>query len=368
MNRHNTCLDWDEDAVKFSASLSTDTDVVSSSMKIELPPPFKGDGTKSFATWSKQFEAAVRAHTRVGAGARYSATLSTLLPTRLDGAAFILWDSLPSDVQSDYLTVKERLLDAFGQKQFILYFQTCLNARPRHPNESLEVFAAEISRLVLEAFPEYDKTAQDGEKFRRFLAGLDPALQTKCHEMGATDLEEAMAIAARCERARQALLNTRSPPMALQHTVSALDSVGSNAGLLSAVERLSMKVDKLQTELRDIKDNNCKAGYDRQDMYSSRWRDQRSPSPYRGRRGGCRCDCGEYGCRSAAPDFSVRGRSPRRGGSFQVQERSDARTPTAGPWSPRDTEGPYKRGVRFLSPGRRSPSPAQARRDQENSQ
>lgn len=206
MNRHNTCLDWDEDAVKFSASLSTDTDVVSSSMKIELPPPFKGDGTKSFATWSKQFEAAVRAHTRVG------------------------------------------------------------------------------------------------------------------------------------------------------------------AGLLSAVERLSMKVDKLQTQLRDIKDNNCKAGYDRQDMYSSRRRDQRSPSPYRGRRGGCRCDCGEYGCRSAAPDFSVRGRSPQHGGSFLGQERSDAGTPTAGPWSPRDTEGPYKRGVRFLSPGRRSPSPAQARRDQENSQ
>ncbi|CAL8313425.1 unnamed protein product [Boreogadus saida] len=29
------------------------------------------------------------------------------------------------------------------------------------------------------------------EKFRRFLAGLDPALKAKCLEMGATDLEEA---------------------------------------------------------------------------------------------------------------------------------------------------------------------------------
>ncbi|CAL8269941.1 unnamed protein product [Arctogadus glacialis] len=43
------------------------------------------------------------------------------------------------------------------------------------------------------------------EKFRRFLAGLDPALKTKCLEMGATDLEEALHVAERCENARMTL-------------------------------------------------------------------------------------------------------------------------------------------------------------------
>ena len=45
------------------------------------------------------------------------------------------------------------------------------------PNEPLEVFAAEIARLCQEAFPKYGKVAQNGERFRRFVAGLAPYLQ-----------------------------------------------------------------------------------------------------------------------------------------------------------------------------------------------
>lgn len=131
MNSHKTYHDWDEDAVKFGASLSADTDVVSSSMKIELPPPFKGDGTRSFATWSKQFEAAVRAHTRGGTGARYIATLSTLLPTKLDGAVFILWDSLPSDVQSDYMSAKEKAIGCLWTETIYPLFSDMFECSPQ---------------------------------------------------------------------------------------------------------------------------------------------------------------------------------------------------------------------------------------------
>lgn len=67
--------------------------------KVELPPPFRGDGQKPFATWIKQFEAAVRAQTRGASSAGYNDTLANILPTRLDGAAFLLWDSLPGTVQ-----------------------------------------------------------------------------------------------------------------------------------------------------------------------------------------------------------------------------------------------------------------------------
>lgn len=37
------------------------------------------------------------------------------------------------------------------------------------------------------------------------VAGLDPNLQSKVHEMGAEDLEDALRTASRCERARAVL-------------------------------------------------------------------------------------------------------------------------------------------------------------------
>ena len=244
-----------------------------SGVRVELPPPFRGDGEKPFATWVKQFEAAVRAQTRGTRSGSYTAALGTLLPTRLDGAAFLLWDTLPPDVQCDYERVKERLKDAFGQKQFLLYFQTCIAARPRQPNESLEVYGADISRLVAEAFPDYDSAARNGETFRRFLAGLEPALQAKCHEQGATDVEEALIIAGHCERARQALrASTPGLPYSNPHpaVVAALNPASpsvldcnANAAekLIHVVERLTSRMDNLQTEVRDLRARACETEF-----------------------------------------------------------------------------------------------------------
>lgn len=65
----------------------------------------------------------------------------------------------------------------------------------------MEVYAADVSRLVTEAFPEYGAMAQREEKFRRCLAGLNPMLKAKCLELGATEVEEALTVAKRCENA-----------------------------------------------------------------------------------------------------------------------------------------------------------------------
>ena len=173
IKRNVADCDMDED---YFGSTATWTGGV----RVELLSPFCGDGEKPFVTWVKQFEAAVRAQTRGTRSGSYTAALVNLLPTRLDGAAFLLWDTLPPDVQCDFERVKERLKDAFGQKQFLLYFQMCISAQPRQLNESLEVYAADVSRLVAEAFPDYGRAARNGETFRRFLAGHDPALQAKC--------------------------------------------------------------------------------------------------------------------------------------------------------------------------------------------
>jgi len=84
-------------------------------------------------------------------------------------------------------------------------FRANLSARPRAAHECLVVYAAEINRLVLEAFPDYGQNATREEKFRLFLAGLDPGLRAKCHEQGATDIEEALVIAERCENDRESV-------------------------------------------------------------------------------------------------------------------------------------------------------------------
>ena len=369
-------------------------------VRVELPPPFRGDGEKPFATWVKQFEAAVRAQTKGTRGRSYTAALLNLLPTRLDGAAFLLWDTLPPDVQCDYERVKEKLKDAFGQKQFLLYFQTCISARPRQPNESLEVYAADVSRLVAEAFPDYDRVARNGETFRRFLAGLDPALQAKCHEQGATDVEEALTIAGRCERARQALrASAPGSPYSSPHptVVAALNPAPPNVldcnanatdKLVHAMERLTSRMDNLQTEVRDLRARACatESGGHGSPFPGAR---QQSPGEHREQRRACRCDCGEFGCRSTSKDFrmddSARGRSPQRRfqGGYRDREwpprERGTRDTTAG-YSPRrlDSEGPReprfaeerqpRRGVRFLSPLRRSPSPSPHREERGNFQ
>lgn len=77
----------------------------------------------------------------------------------------------------------------------MLHFQTFVNARQHFPKEPLEVYAAEITRLVLEAFPNYGTPAIAMERFRRFVAGLDPILMKKCHEHGAATLEDALEVA-----------------------------------------------------------------------------------------------------------------------------------------------------------------------------
>lgn len=141
-------------------------------VRIELPPPFAGEEKQSFPCWARQYEVAVKALVGgVGGDCDYE----------LAKAAFLLWDSLPAAVQADYSAVKERLQEAFGQRHFLDCFRANLSARPRASGESLELYAAEISKLVQEAFPGYGDIAQKEEKFRRFLAGLDPTLRAKCH-------------------------------------------------------------------------------------------------------------------------------------------------------------------------------------------
>ncbi|KAK2920502.1 hypothetical protein Q8A73_002706 [Channa argus] len=261
---------------------------VSSNLKIDLPSAFKGDGTESFTSWSRRFEVAVQAMTSPDAD--LSTVLASILPTRLTDAAFLYWDSLSPSMQREYDLVKDKLREVFGPKYSLPFFQTHVNARPR--KSGLDVYSADITCLVLEAFPNYDHNALEGEKFRRFVAGLDNTLQSKIHEMGAENLDDALRIASRCERARAALhlTSTRSSHSPPSEQVAMIRPKPSEEKLLQAVEELTLKVTSLRNEVQQLHEKHSSLAQrvhswpDRSSSHTAQdGARSSSPSPYQSR-------------------------------------------------------------------------------------
>lgn len=322
-------------------------------VRVDLPPPFAGDGSQSFLGWVRQLEVAVQA--TVGSNIDCDNELVRILPTRLSKSAFLLWDSLSERVKQDYSAVKEKLGGAFGQRQFMDRFRASLTARPRAAGESLEVYAADVSRLVAEAFPDYGVVARREEKFRRFLAGLDPALKAKCLEQGATDLEEALTIAERCENARDALQrdcvsNYMFNPYAADGSVRAVSSTDSLQG---AVDKLSREMCAMRMDMKEMYEENQRL---RKDSVEDR-HVMGSRSAFNGH---CECSCGQPGCQSRGALRRRDGRSPARGlpGNFNARglQREmgppalgppQSRSPSPG-WRARRDDVAGRRGVRFL--------------------
>ncbi len=262
--------------------------------KVDLPPCFHGDGRDkdSFSLWKARLELAVKA----GADAQ-TQDLAAILPTRLSGDALAYWLSLSPDIQQNYELCVAALNYVFGRKQFLLHFQTFVNARPRMPKEPLEVFAAEITRLVLEACPNYGQSAIAMERFRRFVAGLDPVIQAKCHEHGATSLEEALAIACKWERVQEVLRLAPLPPLSQKtglspnssttlssESLAAMVSTQTTAHgdisseVMTAVKQLTADVKALRMEVSQIKRQHASS---RQRDYSpERGRDKYRYSPH----------------------------------------------------------------------------------------
>ena len=91
----------------WTGAVNLATHAVSSALKIDLPPAFKGDGTESFTSWSRCLEVAVQAMNSTVTD--LPTVLAYVLPISLADAAFLYWDSLPPSTQGDYDSVKEKL-------------------------------------------------------------------------------------------------------------------------------------------------------------------------------------------------------------------------------------------------------------------
>ncbi len=117
------------------------------------------------------------------------------------------------------------------------------------------------------------------ERFRRFVAGLDPVLQAKCHEHGATSLEEALAIVCKWERAQEVLRFAPLPPLSQKtslspnssttvpsESLSAMVSTKSTASgdssseIMTAVKQLTADVKALRMEVSQLKRQHTSSG------------------------------------------------------------------------------------------------------------
>ncbi len=137
-------------------------------------------------------------------GVDLDAVLAAELPTRLPPELFIVWDNFPSEIQHSFKAVKKELQEAFGQKDLIASFQTFPNSHHKLPIEPMDVYAADICRLVKEAFPDFEQNASAYMKLSRFLVGLDQELQIKCHKRGVKTFKDAYQVTTQAEEAHTA--------------------------------------------------------------------------------------------------------------------------------------------------------------------
>lgn len=82
------------------------------------------------------------------------------------------------------------------------------------------------------------------------MAGLDPSLQLKIHEHGATTIDAALKIATQCERAQLAM--TATSPATLM-SIAASPKTGSSPPQIPGMAELSAAIQDIKVELRDIK-------------------------------------------------------------------------------------------------------------------
>ncbi|CAL8287626.1 unnamed protein product [Arctogadus glacialis] len=109
--------------------------------------------------------------------------------------------------------------------------------------------------------------------------------------MGATDLEEALHVAERCENARMTLQRdyvSTAAAAAYGGGGPSVQSVSVSDGLQRAVEKLTEDMHTMRVGMKELCEENRRL---RAGDADTRGRRFRSPSG-----GGCNCTCGEWGC------------------------------------------------------------------------
>ncbi len=163
-------------------------------------PQFQGNPTDNISDWFSRIEDTIRPLAEDDED--LNDRLASILPQKLTSSAYKVYRDLPTATKADYEACKAHLGKIFNNQDFIRVFQGSLTARPRHQNEHIDVYVAELRNLVSQAFPDYSSTQQEAETFRRFIRGVSTYLRGKIFEHDPQDIEEAVRICKNAERAQ----------------------------------------------------------------------------------------------------------------------------------------------------------------------
>lgn len=155
------------------------------------------DGTGDFAQYVDRFETI--------AHMQNISNLASMLPVVLTGGAYAVYKGLSDEVRADYGRAKQALMAAFLPHCFGAY--AALSGRRLQPGESMDVFAAELLRLISLVLPGGTGAAVFIEAWQKcaFVEGLPEALKTQLK--AACDLPS-MTMTEIVVRARQLVVST----------------------------------------------------------------------------------------------------------------------------------------------------------------
>ena len=105
-------------------------------MNLRLVPEFDG-ASQDVAEWIDKLELVCRL--------KGVESQENVIPLRLTGGAFSVYQQLADDCKKDAKKIKEALLTAFAVDKFTAYEQ--LVTRRLRPNESVDVYLADLRRL-----------------------------------------------------------------------------------------------------------------------------------------------------------------------------------------------------------------------------
>ena len=108
-------------------------------MELRLIPEFSGDATQNVVEWLEKAE--------LVCNLRGIAHLESVIPLRLTGGAFAVYQQLPDADKRDSGKITKALQTAFAVDSFTAYEQFV--GRRLQPGETVDVFLAELRRLTI---------------------------------------------------------------------------------------------------------------------------------------------------------------------------------------------------------------------------
>lgn len=148
---------------------------------IAVPESFKGD--QDFDTWIKRFEVCATAN-------GWNATRQlAILPAKLTGRAFHVYEDLNEDQTDTYDHLKAALKEKFTPVGMRSVYEAKFRNRTRNSGESIDDYLDALRQLLKKAYPSVDADTKKTMIREQFIQGFEARIQEKLHWLGLDNIE-----------------------------------------------------------------------------------------------------------------------------------------------------------------------------------